>query len=74
MIKQLALGLLLVICLNSSAQNTVGTTFINQNVFEAYTLISADTKAYLINNCGEVINDWSSTYPPRKRRIPITQW
>ena len=46
------------------AQNTVGTTFITEDVFEAYTLISIHTKAFLLDNCGQVINEWNSQYPP----------
>lgn len=64
MIKRLLIGLTIFIYSNISAQNTVGTTFMNQNVFEAYTLITTHTKAYLINNCGEIINEWNSTFLP----------
>nr|WP_321247916.1 aryl-sulfate sulfotransferase [uncultured Psychroserpens sp.] len=63
MIKRLLLFLTILTFSLTKAQ-TVGTTFINQNVFEAYTLITANTKSFLINNCGEVINEWNSTYLP----------
>lgn len=64
MIRQLLLVTALLFCFNAKAQNTVGTTFITNDVFEAYTLISVNTKAYLFNNCGQVINEWSSAYRP----------
>ena len=46
------------------SQNTVGTTEISQGFFEGFTLFTASTETYLINNCGEVINQWSSSFPP----------
>ena len=61
--KLLCLFLLLHI-ITSNSQNTVGTTFITEDVYDAFTLISANTKAYLINNCGEVVNEWTSAYIP----------
>ena len=61
--KLLCLFLLLDI-ITSNSQNTVGTTFITEDVYDAFTLISANTKAYLINNCGEVVNEWTSAYIP----------
>ncbi|WP_204346323.1 aryl-sulfate sulfotransferase [Psychroserpens algicola] len=64
MIKKLLFGFSLFISSLSVAQNTVGTVSITEEAFEAYTLISIHTKAYLINNCGEVINEWNSSYLP----------
>ncbi|MGS2727298.1 aryl-sulfate sulfotransferase [Psychroserpens sp. BH13MA-6] len=49
---------------NTNAQNTVGTVLISEDVFEAYTLISVHNNAYLLNNCGQVVNEWSSAYLP----------
>ena len=46
------------------SQNTVGTTEISENVYEGFTLFTVSTETYLINNCGEVINQWSSSFPP----------
>lgn len=54
----------LLCCPPSKAQNTIGTTFVTPDVYEAYTLISINTKAFLLNNCGEVINEWTSNYKP----------
>ncbi|MEM5565313.1 aryl-sulfate sulfotransferase [Psychroserpens sp. AS72] len=64
MIRRLLLFLTLLFFSFSHAQNTVGTTFINENVFNAYTLFTTNTKSFLINNCGEVVNEWNSTYSP----------
>lgn len=45
---------------------TVGVFNIDNDVFDGYTLFSpaANTKAYLINECGQVINSWESEYRP----------
>lgn len=48
----------------ATAQNTVGTLTISSGVADGYTLFSAYKKTYLINNCGQVINEWISEYPP----------
>lgn len=53
-------------CITSYAfsQNTVGTITVTNDVYDAYTLFSLSEKTFLINNCGEIINEWSSEYPP----------
>ena len=58
--------LLLFLCLPSvfQAQNTVGTIAVNNSVYDGFTLFSIHKKAYLINNCGEIINEWTSLYEP----------
>ena len=50
----------------SVAQNTVGTLTNDSGSYNGYTLFSpnASTETYLINNCGEVVHQWSSTYTP----------
>ena len=63
MLKKLLLSFLFIVNL-SVGQNTVGTVSITEDAFEAYTLFTIHTKTYLINNCGEVINDWTSNYLP----------
>lgn len=59
---------ILLICLLLSiitkAQNTVGTILNTEDSFGGYTLFTAQTETYLINNCGEVVNQWTSQYPP----------
>lgn len=52
------------LCMASHAQNTLGTTFVTAGVYEGLTLMSVNTKAFLFNNCGEVINEWTSDYKP----------
>ena len=46
------------------SQNTVGTTEIFEGFYEGFTLFTVSTETYLINNCGEVINQWTSSFPP----------
>jgi len=63
MIKKLLFSLLITINFTYS-QNTIGTTFNSNGASEGYTLFTAFTETYLINNCGEIINQWSSEFPP----------
>ncbi len=59
--------LILLFLINSyivKAQNTVGTISLTENAFEGYTLLTLHTKTYLIDNCGKLINEWSSSFPP----------
>ena len=46
------------------AQNTVGTIAITDDVYEGLTLFTINTKAYLIDNCGQLVNEWNSAYLP----------
>lgn len=48
----------------SSAQNTVGLLLYDQNAFDGYTLFGSQQgyEFSLINNCGEEVNKWTSTY------------
>lgn len=62
--KKLLLCFTFLIFSFTQSQNTVGTISITEDAFDAYTLISTYNNAYLLNNCGEVINEWNSTYPP----------
>lgn len=63
MIKRLLLFAVIISNISVS-QNTIGTTFISEGVYDGYTLFTVSTDTYLINNCGEVINQWTSTFPP----------
>ena len=47
-------------------QNTIGTLLNSTSAYEGYTLFTVDNYTFLINNCGEVINQWTSTYLPGK--------
>ena len=48
------------------SQNTVGTITNTNGSYNGLTVFSPSnsTETYLINNCGEVINQWSSTFTP----------
>ncbi len=48
------------------SQNTVGALTNTTDSFNGYTLFApaASTETYLINNCGEIVNQWSSAYNP----------
>ena len=52
------------ICISTaSAQNqTVGVFENTIEAFNGYTLFSPNTETYLIDNCGKLINSWSSLY------------
>lgn len=66
--KQLIFFILTItISFNSLAQQpTVGLRFTSSNVTEGYTLFTPErnNNVYLINNCGEKINEWTFTEKP----------
>lgn len=43
-------------------ENTVGVVTYEEGVSEGYTLFSAHKSSFLINNCGQLINSWTSEY------------
>lgn len=49
-----------------SQSQTVGTIINKPNSYDGYTLFSPlpDTTAYLIDNCGYVVNSWTTSYKP----------
>lgn len=59
-------SLIIILFINFSvySQNTIGVITNTSNAYNGYTLFTAKTETYLINNCGEVINQWSSNFPP----------
>ncbi len=63
-----ALLLILTIFLSSiqAQQPTVGTVFYDNNATEGYTLLTPNSRmqSYLIDNCGRVVNSWTSNYFP----------
>lgn len=63
MLRKLLFTLLITINFTYS-QNTIGTTEISEGVYDGYTLFTSHNETYLINNCGELIKQWSSTFPP----------
>jgi hypothetical protein len=46
------------------SQNTVGVISNTSNAYNGYTLFTSNKKSFLINNCGEVIHEWVSTFNP----------
>lgn len=62
--KYVVLIIILLICELTCAQNTVGTVFVTPDVEDGFTLVSIGTNSYLLNNCGEVVKEWDSNYPP----------
>ncbi|WP_422104983.1 aryl-sulfate sulfotransferase [Winogradskyella sp.] len=64
MLRPLFILLFLISLNNLKAQATFGTQLITNQAFEGYTLFSVHKKAYLIDNCGNVINEWESNYLP----------
>ena len=44
------------------AQNTVGVLLNKGNAIDGYTLFSVHNKTYLINNDGQIVNQWNSNY------------
>ena len=47
-----------------SQVNTLGTISLTEEAYDGYTLFSSYKNTFLINNCGQVINQWSSDYLP----------
>ena len=49
-----------------TGQNTVGTLQNDVAAYDGYTLLSpfTSTETYLLNNCGEVVHQWTSTFTP----------
>ncbi len=49
-----------------SAQNTVGTLSNSPQSFDGYTLFApaGGFNSYLVDNCGQVVNSWNSSYLP----------
>ncbi len=45
-----------------NAQNTVGIILNTSNAYNGYTLFTPKKETYLINNCGEIVNQWTSAY------------
>lgn len=63
--------LTIILCLflysnQTNAQNTVGVTLNTANAYDGYTLFTVNFDTYLMNNCGEVINKWTSAHKTGK--------
>ncbi len=46
------------------SQNTIGTLINSNDAYDGYTLFTVSKSTYLINNCGQVINEWISDNNP----------
>lgn len=64
--KQILYLIILSISSSAVSQNTLGTITNDTGSFNGYTLFAphASNETYLINNCGEVVNQWSSNHNP----------
>ncbi len=49
---------------HAQSQNTIGVIKNDSDAYNAYTLFTSATETYLINNCGQVVHQWSSDYNP----------
>ena len=61
--KKILILIIAIVSFISNAQN-VGVISNTEFSDTGYTLFTLHQKTYLINNCGEVINEWTSTYLP----------
>lgn len=67
MLKFIYFTYLIVVCSTVVAQSpTIGVLYEQSGIAEGYTLFSPEenTNTYLINNCGEVVNQWSFSEKP----------
>ncbi|MDO6803713.1 aryl-sulfate sulfotransferase [Wenyingzhuangia sp. 1_MG-2023] len=66
MIKNITFILILTVSIVRSQTPTVGLIFSDDNVSEGYTLFTPEVNnsVYLINNCGEKVNEWTFTELP----------
>ncbi len=60
--KYYILSVFVLIITNLYAQNTVGIINNSAEAYNGYTLFTSHKSTYLINNCGEIINKWTSNY------------
>ena len=64
MIKKLLLYSSLIFSILGISQNTVGVITNTSQSYNGYTLFTSHTETFLINNCGQVIKQWNSTFNP----------
>lgn len=65
--KKIFFTLLLLNSIHIFSQNTIGTTLNTEDALSGYTLFSSRSTTlpsitYLINNCGEIVNEWTSDF------------
>jgi len=51
-----------ILTISVSGQNTIGVLSNSVGSLDGYTLFTAQKETYLINNCGEIVNQWTSNY------------
>jgi len=64
--SKLALIIIFFFSVSLSGQNTVGTLINSTEALNGYTLFTVKKETYLINNCGEVVKQWTSNFPSGK--------
>ncbi|MFD2567695.1 aryl-sulfate sulfotransferase [Pseudotenacibaculum haliotis] len=64
MIKRLLFFAFCIVSFSTFSQNTVGTISVTPDAYDGLTLFSVNTKTFLINNCGQVVNEWNSSHLP----------
>jgi hypothetical protein len=62
MMKTILFSTILLFVLSGKAQNTVGVINNTSQAYNGYTLFNAHTETFLINNCGQVVRQWTSTF------------
>lgn len=60
----LQLMLILTYPINSQSQNTVGVILNTEESYNGYTFYTVQKNTYLIDNCGQVVNQWTSEFNP----------
>ena len=61
-IQKFIFFIILISTIKGFGQNTLGIIFDSTDSYEGYTLFTTSTETYLVNNCGQVINQWTSSY------------
>tara|TARA_R110000787_G_scaffold269018_3_gene375665 strand:+ start:4908 stop:6554 length:1647 start_codon:yes stop_codon:yes gene_type:complete len=64
MLKKILFSFLLISSLQVVSQNTVGTILNTSDSFNGYTLFTKNLETYLIDNCGRIVNQWTSNFNP----------
>ncbi len=64
MIKQLHIYTILLFSSLAISQNTVGVISNTSQSYNGYTLFTSHTETFLINNCGQLVRQWNSAFPP----------
>ncbi|WP_432671532.1 aryl-sulfate sulfotransferase [Flavobacterium sp. SM2513] len=64
MIKKILLYFCLLFSVIVFSQNTVGVIRNISQAYNGYTLFTSNTKTFLVNNCGQVVKQWGSTFNP----------